>query len=191
MADKPDLIDSFSQKGIEVTHPVDEKHEMLNSYYNNHLFGKPIDQIPPEGLKRFKAYSYDIMFDPQSQTVTAYKWPYRPFDMEIIYRAIDKKMRKLNSNLYTYSDNISLFLEMAMYSREFEDYSVAKEILNYYKRIKNNYSMSFKEIFLDCVMKLYRINVLNDEITEFDILDLMDSIECKYEENRTMEGAHS
>ena len=56
------------------------------------------------------------------------------------------------------------------------------------KKIEQNYYKTFKEIFLDCIIKLYRINVSNEEITEIDTFNLIDSIENKYEENRTKEG---
>lgn len=188
MSDRPDLVDHGASLGIEVIHPVNEKHEMLNSYYHNHLCGKTIDQISPKGLAKFQSNSYDIMLNPQDQTVSAYKMPYNPFDIATIYRAVDKKMRKLNDNLYAYSSNISLFLEMSMYSNELDECSTAKNILTYVKKIEQNYSMSFKEVFLNCIMKLYRINIVNEEITVVDTFDLMDSIELKYEENRTKEG---
>ena len=188
LSDRPDLIDCDAQLGIEVIHPVDKKHEMLNSYYNSHLYGKTMDQISQEGLEKFQSNSYDVMFDPQYKTVSSYTCPYRQFNLDIILRAIDKKMRKLNDNLYAYSNNVSLFLEMSMYSNELADYSTAKEILIHIKKIEQNYSKTFKEIFLDCIIKLYRINVSNEEITEIDTFNLMDSIKLKYEENRTKEG---
>lgn len=188
LSDIPDLIDYDVQLGIEVIHPVDEKHEMLNSYYYSHLCGKTMDQISTEGLKIFQSHSYDIMLDSQNQTISAYKKPYEPFNIETIYRAIDKKIKKLNSNLYSNTDNISLYLEMAMCSIESANYSVAEKILDYAKEARKNTDISFKEIFYDCIMNLYRINLTSGEITEIDIRELTNLIDLKYEENRIKIG---
>lgn len=188
LSDRPDLMDFDSNFGVEVVHPVDEKHEMFNSYYYNYLFGKTIDQISPKGLEKFKSNSYDIVFDSQDNTVSSYKSPYKPFDIQFVFCAIDKKMEKLNANLYECSSNISLFLEMAMYSSEIADYSVAKRILSYVKTIEQNYSLSYKEIFFDCIMKLYRIDIKNEKIIEIDTFELIDSIQLKYEEIKIKEG---
>ena len=187
LSDRPDLIDFNNHLGIEVVHPVDEKHEMLDSYYHNYLHGKTLGEISPKGLEKFKSNSYDIMLDSQNKTVCAYKTPYKPFDMQIIFSVIDKKMKKLNSNLYKYSNNIALFLEMSMCSSDIVDYSVAKNILTYIKNIEPNYTLVYKEIFLDCIIKLYRINVKQEKITEIDTFKLTDLIELKYDENRNIE----
>ena len=187
LSDRPDLMDYDAQLGIEVIRPVDEKHEMLNSYFQNYLYGKTINQRSPKGLKKFQSNSYDIMFNSQDHSVSAYQMPYKTFDIATIYRAIDKKMRKLNNNLYACSNNISLFLEMSMYSKELENPSIAKEILIYIKEIEREYAISFNEVFLDCIIKLYRINIKTGEIIIIDTFDLIDSIKLKYEKNRTKE----
>ena len=153
--------------GIEVTHPVDEKYEELESYYYNNLCGKTQEQISSIGLKKFNSFSCNILFNKQN-VVSAYEKPYVPFDIKIIYRAIDKKMKKLNSNLYNYAENIYLFLAMSKFSLEIANYDMAKKILSYTKEANKHYKISYKEIFYDCLFKLYRINLLTDEITEID-----------------------
>lgn len=161
---------------------------MLNSYYYKNLHEKTINQISQMGLKKFQSHLYDIMLDPKNKTISSYKKPYEPLDIEIIYRAIDKKINRLNSNLYSYADNISLYLEMAMYSVESANRSIAEKILAYAKESSKNKSLFFKEIFYDCMVCLYRINLQTETIAEIDIFNSIDSIELKYEINRTMLG---
>jgi hypothetical protein len=74
-----------------------------------------------------------------------------------------------------------------MCSSDIVDYSVAKNILTYIKNIEPNYTLVYKEIFLDCIIKLYRINVKQEKITEIDTFKLTDLIELKYDENRNIE----
>ena len=186
-SDRPDLIDDEAKCGIEVVHPANEKHEMLNAYYYNHLCGKTVEQISEDGLERFRSNSYDIVVDSHDKTISAYKKPYTSFDMQLIFCAIDKKVKKLNKKLYVYSNNASLFLEMSMYSIEMDACSIAKEVLTYVKTIERDYLIFYKEIFIDCIIKLYRINVETEEITEIETFELMDLIEQKYKENSLLE----
>lgn len=125
LSDRPDLIDDTRKLGIEVTYATNEKEERLNAYYQDSLFGKRIEQISSKGLSVFRKNKYDIVFDGETNTVSAYKKEYEPFDINIVYEAIERKFLKLNSGLYKYPDNISLYLEMSKYSYEIADMSVA------------------------------------------------------------------
>lgn len=187
LSDKPDLIDDSTKRGIEVTHPTDEKHEKLNSYYHNHLEGKRLDEVSEKGLSRFRSNLYDVVVDAENNTICAFRTPYKEFNIEVIYQAIDKKVKKLNENLYDYSDNISLYLEMSVASFESSDYSVAEKILNYSMEMKENNCLFLEEIFYDCLVKLYRINLKTRKIVEIDTFDLGDVIEQRFKENMISE----
>ncbi len=181
-ADKPDLIDNSCQMGIEVIHPIDKRHMQLEAYYNKFLSGKTLSQVPKIGLAKFRENSYDVMISPDDGIIHSYKKPYEQFDIELLYDAIDKKLKKLNENQYSYSNNISLYLEMAMCSLESMEQSVAKKILSHAKKLQKQYHLFYKEIFYDCIMVLYRINITTEKITKYDISHLSESILRKLDE---------
>lgn len=182
LSDRPDLIDDIRKLGIEVTYATNEKEEKLNTYYQNSLFGKSIEQISPKGLSIFRQNKYDIIFDKETNTVSAYKKEYEPFDINIVYEAIERKFLKLNSGLYKYPDNISLYLEMSKYSYEIADMSVAEKILSYASELKSKNSFAFKEIFYDCIFVMYRCNLLDGTIEKIDLENTCDKILNDYEE---------
>ena len=74
-SDKPDLIDTSFQMGIEVIHPIDEKHKELDSYYDKNLSGKIIGQVSEDGLSKFRSNSYDVIADSFDGTIYAYRRP--------------------------------------------------------------------------------------------------------------------
>ena len=49
-SDKPDLIDTSLKMGIEVIHPVDERHMQIDSFYQKFLSGKTIAEVSEKGL---------------------------------------------------------------------------------------------------------------------------------------------
>ena len=183
LSDKPDLIDNASCFGIEVTHPTDEDDEKYDSYFRENLFDKTINELPARGLRRFTDSKRELIFDKDSSRVESYKKPYVPFDIELIYTAIRKKFTKLNSGLYTYHNNIKLYLNMSVYSLENINENTVNNIMEYAINLKNSSEYSFKEIYYDCLMVLYRINLDTRTIEEYDLLDLLDSIENKYYTN--------
>ena len=183
-SDKPDLIDTSLKMGIEVIHPVDERQMQLDSFYQKFLSGKTIAEVSEKGLSRFRENLYDIMIDKNDGTIYAYKKPYQEFNIELLYEAIEKKAKKLNESQYLYSTNASLYLEMAMCSLESMHCSVAEKILDYAINQQNQYPLFYKEIFYDCIMALYRINLVTRTITKYDISDLADSIDVKFKENQ-------
>ena len=187
-SDKPDLIDTSLQMGIEVIHPIDEKHKELDSYYDKNLSGKIIGQVSEDGLSKFRSNSYDVIADSFDGTIYAYRRPYKEFEIELLYNAISKKVKKLNQKQYRYSNNISLYLEMAMCSLQIANLSVAEKILNYTKELQKTVVWSYKEIFYDCLYTLYRINLTTDEITEIDMFPLTDAINQRHIENMKKEG---
>ena len=182
LSDRPDLIDDTRKLGIEVTYATNEKEERLNAYYQDSLFGKRIEQISSKGLSVFRKNKYDIVFDGETHTVSAYKKEYEPFDINIVYEAIERKFLKLNSGLYKYPDNTSLYLEMSKYSYEFADMSVAEKILYYANELKLKNTFAFKEIFYDCIFVMYRCNLLNGTIEKIDLENICDKILNDYEE---------
>ena len=182
LSDRPDLIDDTRKLGIEVTYATNEKEEKLNAYYQDSLFGKRIEQISSKGLSVFRKNKYDIVFDGETHTVSAYKKEYEPFDINIVYEAIERKFLKLNSGLYKYPDNISLYLEMSKYSYENADMSVAEKILSYANELKSKNTFAFKEIFYDCIFVMYRCNLLNGTVEKIDLESICDKILNDYEE---------
>lgn len=182
LSDRPDLIDDTRKLGIEVTYATNEKEEKLNAYYQDSLFGKRIEQISSKGLSVFRKNKYDIVFDGETHTVSAYKKEYEPFDINIVYEAIKRKFLKLNSGLYKYPDNISLYLEMSKYSYENADMSVAEKILSYANELKSKNTFAFKEIFYDCIFVMYRCNLLNGTVEKIDLESICDKILNDYEE---------
>ncbi len=72
---------------------------------------------------------------------------------------------------------------MARVSLESSDYSVAEKILAYSLKIKENNLLFYEEIFYDCIIKLYRINLKTRKIVEVDTSELIDVIEQKLKEN--------
>ena len=182
LSDRPDLIDDTRKLGIEVTYATNEKEERLNAYYQDSLFGKRIEQISSKGLSVFRKNKYDIVFDGETHTVSAYKKEYEPFDINIVYEAIERKFLKLNSGLYKYPDNISLYLEMSKYSYEIADMSVAEKILSYANELKSKNTFAFKEIFYDCIFIMYRCNLLNGTVEKIDLERICDKILNDYEE---------
>ena len=183
LSDKPDLIDTKSCFGIEVTHPVDEEDEKYDSYFQDKLHNKAKEELPKKGLLRFTDSKRELIFDKETNRVDAYKKPYVPFDIELIYTAIRKKFSKLNSGLYKYPNNISLYLNMSRYSKENICEKTVNGILDYAINLKNSSEYSFKEIYYDCLMVLYRINLDTRKVEEYDLLDLLDTIETNYNAN--------
>lgn len=181
LSDRPDLIDDTRKLGIEVTYATNEREEKLNAYYQDSLFGKRIEQISSKGLSVFRKNKYDIVFDGETHTVSAYKKEYEPFDINIVYEAIERKFLKLNSGLYKYSDNISLYLEMSKHSYEIADMSVAEKILSYANELKSKNTFAFKEIFYDCIFVMYRCNLLDGTIEKIDLGNICDKILNDYE----------
>ena len=183
VSDKPDLIDTKSCFGIEVTHPVDEEDEKYDSYFRENLLDKTMNELPTRGLRRFIVSKRELIFDRETNKVDAYKKPYTPFDIELIYTAIKKKFSKLNSGLYKYPNNISLYLNMSIYSKENICETTVNGILDYAINLKNSSEYSFKEFYYDCLMVLYRINLDTRKVEEYDLLDLLDSIGTIYNTN--------
>lgn len=167
--DRPDLIDRKRKLGIEVTHPSNKNEMMLNAFYNNNLEGKKIKEIDSSKLEKFRKYGRDVMFDEQTGDIYACRAIKDDFDINIIFSSIDKKIEKLNSGLYEYSNNICLYLELASFSLETSDYTVASEILNYCVQKKLANELYFKEVFYDCLGVIYRINIDKKTIEKQDI----------------------
>ena len=182
--DKPDLVDVSMEMGIEVIHPVDKKGMQMDSFYQKCLCGKALSEVSEKGLCRFRENSYDVMIDQDTGTIHAYKKIYQEFNIELLYEAIEKKVKKLNDRQYLYATNASLYLEMAMCSLESMNCSVAEKILDFAINQQKRYSIFYKEIFYDCMLVLYRINLVTGTITKHDISDLSDSIQLKFEENQ-------
>ena len=141
-SDKPDLIDDSRRMGIEVIHPIDERHMQLEAYYQKFLSGKKLSEIPEMGLEKFRENLYDVMISQDDGIIHAYRKPYEAFDIELLYRAIDKKYEKLNKKHYLHVNHVSLYLEMAMCSLESMEQSVAEKILCYAKRLQEQYQIS-------------------------------------------------
>ena len=178
--DKPDLIDNLHQMGIEVIHPIDEKHMQLEAYYDKFLYKNKLSQVSEEGLKKFRDNSYDVIAKADDGIIYSYRKPHEEFNIELLYNAIDKKFKKLNQNQYSYANNISLYMEMAMCSIESMQQSIAEKILLYAKKLQKQYMMSYKEIFYNSLMVLYRINLETKKITQYDISHLSTYILQKF-----------
>lgn len=171
LSDKPDLIKKSSGLGIEVVFATDQKEEQLSSYYEKFLYGKTIREVPEKGLANFRSHSYDVIVDKNTLAICACKMVYTPFDINVIYTAINKKMQKLNAGLYNYSDNISLYIQTFKYSIDLAALSTAENILKYANSLKRKYNLSYKEVFYDCCFVLYRLNLEKSTITEIDLND--------------------
>ena len=50
------------------------------------------------------------------------------------------------------------------------------------KKLQKQYHLFYKEIFYDCIMVLYRINITTEKITKYDISHLSESILRKLDE---------
>ena len=172
--------------GIEVTYPTDKKREQLSSYYYSHLEGQKIQDASEKGLKKFRDASLDILLD-ENDRISGYKSPLIPFDLTTLYAAIDNKVEKLNRGLYAYPTNIFLYLEMSKYSYDISQYDVAQKILKYADTLRNKNTYFFKEIFYDCLFILYRINLENKKIQEYDLRDLSEEIFQEYDK-RLLKG---
>ena len=181
LSDKPDLIKTSSQLGIEVVFATDQKEEQLNSYYKKFLDGKAIAEVPSKGLSNFRSHFYDVIIDKDANTISAYKKDFEPFNINIIFQAIDKKMKKLNSGLYNYSDNLYLYVQTFKCSGDMADFSTAESILKYITNLKYKYNLTFKEVFYDCIFVLYRLNVESLTINKIDLSDYCDDILKQYD----------
>lgn len=181
LSDKPDLIDAVKKIGIEVVHPANPKEMELESYYYKYFENQHIDQVPQKGLKIFRKSGYDVCIDEQSKTIDAFKRPYQPFDLRIIYDAIDHKVDKLNKMQYQYASNISLYLEMSCCDYEFANLEIAKQIIDFAKNLQSNQHLIYKEIFFDCLFVFYRCNIEKNEVTEIDMSDFVDAIDIEYD----------
>lgn len=106
---------------------------------------------------------------------------YQPFDLQMIYDAIDHKVGKLNKMQYQYASNISLYLEMSCCSYEFANLEIAKQIIDYANNLQNDQRLKYKEIFFDCLFTFYRCNIEKNEVTEIDMSDLIDAIDVEYD----------
>lgn len=186
LSDRPDLMDFQKGLGIEVTYPTDKKREQLSSYYYSHLEGQKIQDASEKGLKKFRDASLDILLD-ENDRISGYKSPLIPFDLTTLYAAIDNKVEKLNRGLYAYPTNIFLYLEMSKYSYDISQYDVAQKILKYADTLRNKNTYFFKEIFYDCLFILYRINLENKKIQEYDLRDLSEEIFQEYDK-RLLKG---
>ena len=69
-------------------------------------------------------------------------------------------------------DENTVYMEMAMCSIESMQQSIAEKILLYAKKLQKQYMMSYKEIFYNSLMVLYRINLETKKITQYDISHL-------------------
>lgn len=180
LSDKPDLKKHSSGLGIEVVYATVQKDEQLQSYYRNFLEGKLITEVSSKGLSNFHSHFYDVIVDKDTHTISAFKKNYEPFDINIIYNAIDKKMQKLNAGLYDYSDNLSLYVQTLAYSCDLADFSTAESILQHITNLKHKYDISFQEVFYDCIFVLYRLNVESLKINKIDLSDYYDDILEQY-----------
>ena len=71
---------------------------------------------------------------------------------------------------------------MSKYSYEIADMSVAEKILSYANELKSKNTFAFKEIFYDCILVMYRCNLLNGTIEKIDLENICDKILNDYEE---------
>lgn len=90
-------------------------------------------------------------------------------------------MKKLNSGLYNYSDNLYLYVQTFKYSGDMADFSTAESILKYITNLKYKYNLTFKEVFYDCIFVLYRLNVESLTINKIDLSDYCDDILKQYD----------
>ncbi len=173
LSDCPDLQDNIQKFGIEVVCPFVEKEMMLDSYFYNELKGKKIDEISAKGLEKFRKSSRDVIVDKKNNKISAFSKPASTshFDISILFEYIDKKAIKLNKGLYKYPENISLYLNTCCYSLDNSIIEVAKKILDYCKSSKSKHNYYFKEIFYDCIVVIYRINLDNSTIQRIETLE--------------------
>lgn len=181
LSDKPDLIDDDKKIGIEVVHPANSKEMELTSYYYRYFENQHIDQVPQKGLEIFRKNGYDVCINEQSKTINGFKRSYQPFDLQMIYDAIDHKVGKLNKMQYQYASNISLYLEMSCCNYEFANLEIAKQLIDYANNLQNDQRLKYKEIFFDCLFTFYRCNIEKNEVTEIDMSDLIDAIDVEYD----------
>lgn len=186
LSDRPDLIDDQKGFGIEVTYPTDKKREQLSSYYHSHLEGQKIQDASEKGLKKFRDASLDVLLD-ENDRISGYKSPLIPFDLTALYAAIDNKVKKLNRGLYRYPTNTSLYLEMSKYSYDISQYDVAQKIMEYANNLRKGNEYFFTEIFYDCLFILYRIDLENKKIQEYNLQDLSEIIFQEYDK-RLLKG---
>lgn len=168
-SDRPDLIDRDKCLGIEVTHPACQEEMLLDSFYRNELEGKLLSDIDRVKLEKFRKFGRDIMCDEKTGRVCACRAENSEFDINIIFEAINNKVRKLNQGLYQYDDNLYLYLELAYFSLESSNVEVAKQILQYAIQKKSECKKFFKQIFVDCIGMIYRIDLSQETIEKQDI----------------------
>ena len=72
-------------------------------------------------------------------------------------------------------------MEMSKYSYDISQYDVAQKILEYADNLRKGNTYFFTEIFYDCLFVLYRIDLINSEIKEYDLRDLSEEIIQKYD----------
>ena len=187
LSDKPDLVDDDRKMGVEVVHPANPKEMEFSAYFYKNFENKHIDQVPKKGLKKFRENGYDVCLNEQSKIIHSYKHSCQPFDIQIIFDAINHKVDKLNKMEYRYSSNISLYLEMSCCGFEFANLKIAKQLLDYTNNLQRDKRLQYKEIFFDCLFPFFRCNIEKNEITEFDLSDLIDDIDVEYDKYLSQE----
>lgn len=169
LSDKPDLQNSCLDIGVEVRRAISEYEGMcngiVNKYFNKGLNGEFIKNEIEQKFKKFKGEV--SVFDGKA-VVSEHKGLYdSKIHLDEIKKAIILKTCKLNDNYKIYNKNhLYLFTGTSLV----KDYDL-KDKLKDIKEATISYKISFDLLFINCLDKIFVVDMESENIAEILIDD--------------------
>lgn len=176
--DKPDLYDDGKDMGIEVVRGVDIQFEKHSSFFQKHLQGQMIDEIPKFKVEWFKTYGYTILtkgdlgLEPAKEII-AYHPEASWINTGNLERALRQKIEYIETtdwrvsqlSLYVFSDFFK------MYERE-----DIENLVCFAKELQANNKKKYSLLFIDDCGWFYRCDLTTGEISFWNTDDALHNI---------------
>ena len=164
LSDKPDLQNSYLDIGIEVTRAISEYEGMYNGIANKY-FGKGFngEYIKKNIEEKFEKFRGEVSVIDDKTLISGHKG-LCDFKTHIdeIEKAIILKTCKLNNNYKTYNKNhLYLFTGTSLV----KDYDL-KDKLKDIKEATLSYKISFDLLFINCLDKIFVVDMASENIAE-------------------------
>lgn len=164
LADKPDLVDTFSSLGVEVTRSFPEGSEEINAVYTRYCI-----EADPERRKRFLERLSQL-----GAQVNKYMClhPTGRDDFSLILSSHEKKLLLLNQKGYKVFDHNHLFIMSDILANE----AMLKDALLRFGKTAAGYEVSFERVIVVVPGYVYEFNLCENS---YSFVELNNSKQCE------------
>jgi hypothetical protein len=172
LSDKPDLQNSCLNIGVEVTRAISNSEGEFDSIIVNKYFVKGLNRefVKNEIEQKIKKSKGEVSVIGDWVIVSKTKSLYDPkIHLDEIKKSIVSKTCKLNSNYKIYNKNhLYLFTGTSLV----KNYDLKGRLADI-KEATLSYKISFDLLFINCIDKIFVVDMAGDNITEILIDDVM------------------